>query len=138
MLVRYRSGDKSVKIDCVCFTVLIKACAHSHEDQALSLALLAMETLESKEFDAPNDVAYATLVIAIRRLATGSQKEELLRDTFRKCADRGLVSNRVIFELRNCEIQLQGLDFGPGNQLDPRWSRNVHPGDKPQALLKGR
>jgi len=136
---RCRAGDNSLRPDMLVFVVLMKSCARSNtgskaeKRKVLQLALHAMETLEKGEFCPPSDVAYATAMSAINRLAgTTGQRDELLGSIFSRCAERGLVSSQVLMEMNHGgSLRLFLQLTGGKNQLEPEWSRNVLPKNRP-------
>jgi hypothetical protein len=138
MIRRYKVGSTSLQPDVVVYTILIKACAHTHgtssdKQLALAIATEAMQTLEHSEYGPPNDVAYATFLNAIVRLfESAPERESLLEETFRRCAARGLVSRNVLKEMdRGGSRRLFRRLTNNTNKLPAEWSVNVATKDKP-------
>jgi hypothetical protein len=138
LIDRFKAGDVSLRPDVVVYTILIKACAHSHgspeeKQQALAMATDAMHTLESSDFGPPNDIAYATLMNAIFRLSESvQQRESLLEAAFRGCAERGYVSTNVLKEMdRGGSRRLFRRLTNNTLRLLPLWSANVAAKDRP-------
>lgn len=138
MLQKYKQGDTSVEPDVMVYTILIKACTHirgssKDKQQALNMAIDAMEVLENSDFGPPNDVAYATFLTAIVRLSEShQQREDLLEAAFRNCAERGYVSKKVVKEMNHVgSRRLFRRVTNNTYQLHPMWSKNVSMKEKP-------
>lgn len=135
MVKRYKAGELSMKPDVFVFTVLIKSCAHSKVNQAYawSVALKALDALETPEYGPPNEIAYATMMTAINRLCVSSEeRDRLFEDVIRRCGERGLLSNQVLHEMNRGGIAQSVLDKVTTRwRFNLSWSANVPPPDRP-------
>ena len=124
-----------MKPDVFVFTVLIKSCAHSKANQAdaLTVARMALDAVESPEYGPPNDISYATMMTAINRLCDNSdEKERLFEDVIRRCGERGLLSNQVLHEMNQGASAQSVLDkVTTRRRFDPNWSANIPLPDRP-------
>jgi len=136
----HNTGDSNVTVDIVSYNTVLNACAFTRggtEDKKKAL-LIAEDTFrriqESKDL-APQELTYATMMKAYTNLAGNREdKIDMIRPIFAECAERGLVGNMVLKEIRYSlsEDQQKSLfesvtKVGNTNagRIPNDWSRNV-------------
>jgi hypothetical protein len=100
--------SKNVKPNVVAFTAVLNACARpmdeSEREEAFQIAQLTMAELSLGTYDQPNFLSYAAfLSVCSSTLDEGDYRNEIVRKSFKECAEAGQVGQIVIDKLKMAE-----------------------------------
>jgi pentatricopeptide repeat protein len=145
------------KLDVICSTAFLSVCAHAdpeERDLALDLALKVYEGLDNQE---RNAIFYKTMAFAANNLIRWTEntvrdsdksprwsspeqleteRKQLIQRLARECCESGCLARFTLQELeRLSRTRSDTVAAWLGSStLQPEWSRNVSPRDRPKAL----
>jgi hypothetical protein len=141
----YEAGKLSAGPNTHCYTAVINSCAYCENDSlekrdALKIALATYKELErTPEYGGANNVAYATMLTALRNLLPPSDERDAAAESiFKRCCATGQVDQLVVRRLSSMlntqklkHILSDSLVTSSGEvdtrQIPEEWRRNLKP-----------
>jgi len=110
MLSLYKTGEnKDAKPDLITLNSLLNACAFANVDnakessEAVDIAIKAYEKYQSEAplYGTPNHVSYGTMLMIFNKLLPQTNtRNELMKNVFYKCCEKGHLSGFVVSQLQ--------------------------------------
>jgi len=144
MIAMYEAGTSPARPNAFVHTAVINACAYADGDKAekanaLRIATATFNELSNSEYGEPNDVTYATYLMAIRNLMPNDDeaKAKTIANVFQKCCKEGKVSKSVLWQLKRAlteqerselyrSLGFHGVSKSVSfSQVPAEWKRNV-------------
>jgi hypothetical protein len=107
----FESRSLALKPNVVVFTAVLNACAwpenESEKADAFEIAQLTMEELSLGAFDKPNFLSFAAfLCVCFSTLPPGDERDQIIRNTFEQCIEKGQVAGIVLEKLSSASPDL--------------------------------
>lgn len=153
MLKSYEGGNQDAKPNTRTYSTILNACAYTNGDQtdraaAFKIARKAFKEILSGDHGEPNQIMFATFMLACKHLVPyGVKRDQLVQFVFKECCQHGLVDIKVILNLRrvlspsNLNEALQGTPLSNGmielTDIPLDWRRSLQNREVPKQFHRG-